>query len=55
MAELGKRVMLIDADLRRSAIDTDFGVKYSKNAPKGLTHYLSGSMQHRGNPISDQY
>ena len=42
MTELGKRVMLIDADLRRSAVDTDFKIKYAKKAPKGLTHYLSG-------------
>jgi capsular exopolysaccharide synthesis family protein len=42
MAELGKRVMLVDADLRRSAIDTGFATLYAKAAPKGLTHYLSG-------------
>ena len=42
MAELGKRVLLVDADLRRSVIDTDFSVKYDTASPKGLTHYLSG-------------
>lgn len=40
MAEMGKRVLLVDADLRRSMLKRDF---VSKGKVKnGLTHYLSG-------------
>lgn len=42
MAELGKSVVLIDADLRRSAIQTNYGVQYEQGRGMGLTHYLAG-------------
>lgn len=42
-AGLGKRVVLVDADLRRSMIASRYGAKmYSNNDGLGLTHYLAG-------------
>ena len=43
MAALGKTVVLVDADLRRSVIDSRFQIRFSD--PKkswGLSHYLAG-------------
>lgn len=43
MAKLGKKVTLIDTDLRRSKLARTFGFKYEEDAPKsGLAHYLAG-------------
>ena len=42
MAGLGKRVALVDADLRRSQINAEYGLRYSNQNPLGLTHYLAG-------------
>lgn len=42
MAELGKKVVLVDADLRRSVIDSRFEIKYEGGKETGLTHFLSG-------------
>ncbi len=42
MAELGKKVLLIDADLRRPSI---FKKVVSKGKLKGLTHYFSGQSE----------
>lgn len=39
LAEAGKKVLFIDADLRRSVIDRKYQVG---KVDKGLTHYLSG-------------
>lgn len=41
-AELGKLVVLVDADLRRSMIATKYGVRYQGQEREGLTHYLAG-------------
>lgn len=42
-AGLGKRVVLVDADLRRSVIASQYGVQmYSDSNGQGLTHYLAG-------------
>lgn len=41
-AKLGHRVVLVDADLRRSQIATKYGVQFQDEQPKGLTHYLAG-------------
>ena len=44
MAKLGKTVVLVDADLRRSMINTDYGVRFEdgRNDGKGLSHFLAG-------------
>ena len=42
MAKLGKGVVLVDADLRRSMIGNRYGLQYSVEEPLGLTHYLVG-------------
>ena len=45
MSELGKRVVLVDADLRRSNITTKYDVRYNSNNNLGITHYLAGKCQ----------
>ena len=42
MARLGKTVALVDADLRRSAIITQYGITFNAPHPLGLAHYLAG-------------
>ena len=41
-ARLGKRVVLVDADLRRSVLLARYGGRVQKGAQFGLTHYLAG-------------
>ena len=47
MASLGKRVVLVDADLRRSVIATRYGLQFSEEKPLGLSHYLAGMADER--------
>lgn len=43
MAKLGKSVVLVDADLRRSVILQEYGVQFSGGEKEeGLSHYLAG-------------
>ncbi len=42
MASLGKRVVLVDADLRRSMLSSRYGVRTSDEKEQGLAHYLAG-------------
>ena len=42
MAKLGKTVVLVDADLRRSTIGSKYGVQFQQEKPSGLAHYLAG-------------
>ncbi len=42
MAKLGKKVVLVDADLRRSVISHKYGLKFMETNPPGLTHLLAG-------------
>ena len=42
MAKLGKTVVLVDADLRRSMIGSKYGVQFQRENPSGLAHYLAG-------------
>lgn len=43
LAERGKRVVLVDTDLRRSRIVSTYGVKFPQDSKKyGLSHYLAG-------------
>ncbi|MDO4356662.1 MAG: CpsD/CapB family tyrosine-protein kinase [Clostridia bacterium] len=41
-AELGKRVVLVDADLRRSMIEAKYGLRFEGGKTIGLAHYLAG-------------
>jgi protein-tyrosine kinase len=41
LAELGKTVVLVDADLRRSMIDARFKITYDTGEKHGLVHYLA--------------
>lgn len=41
LANIGKNVVLVDADLRRSMLASRYGVK-TDGKPLGLTHYLAG-------------
>ncbi len=42
MAELGKSIILVDADLRRSKISVRYGIQYNTSSDLGITHYLAG-------------
>ena len=43
MARFGKRVVLVDADMRRSMIDARYALEYPAVSEKrGLAHYLAG-------------
>lgn len=43
MAKIGKTVVFVDADLRRSMISPKYGLKYPSTEQKwGLAHYLAG-------------
>ncbi len=42
MAGLGKRVVLVDADLRRSVIGNRYGIQFSDENALGLSHFLAG-------------
>ena len=42
LAGLGKRVVLVDADLRRSYISAQYGLWFAQEEPMGLAHYLAG-------------
>jgi len=42
LSELGKRVVLVDADLRRSILAEKYGITLEAGKDKGLSHYLAG-------------
>lgn len=42
MAKLGKTVVLVDADLRRSMISAKYGLQFEQKDAPGLAHYLAG-------------
>jgi len=42
MASLGNRVVLVDADLRRSQVVTSYGIRSMGGKGYGITHYLAG-------------
>ena len=42
LASLGKRALLVDADLRRSQIGVKFGLRFHPQRLQGLSHYLAG-------------
>lgn len=44
LAQRGIKVALVDADLRRSMVNSDYGLKYEdgRNDGKGLSHFLAG-------------
>lgn len=44
LAQRGMRVALVDADLRRSMINTNYGVRFEhdKSSGNGLSHFLAG-------------
>jgi len=42
MAKLGKKVVLVDADLRRSVIKNKYGLQFQEEKPSGITHLLAG-------------
>lgn len=44
MAKRGKRVLLVDADMRLSVMNTQYSIQYS-GARAGLAHFLSGQCQ----------
>jgi len=41
LSELGKRVVLVDADLRRSTIDATYRIQYPDKEKLGISHYLA--------------
>ena len=45
LAELGKTVVLIDTDLRRSSIDAKYRVRYGDANSLGITHFLAGKCE----------
>ena len=42
LAKLGKAVVLVDADLRRSMISSKYELQFQIDKPKGLSHFLAG-------------
>lgn len=42
LANFGKTVVLVDADLRRSMIGGRYGLRYNVQKPRGLAHMLAG-------------
>ena len=42
MAKLGKTVVLVDADLRRSMIASKYGLQFETDNSPGLSHFLAG-------------
>lgn len=42
LAQLGKRVVLVDCDLRRSQIAAKYGVRIQEGTGYGTVHYLAG-------------
>ena len=42
MARLGKKVILVDGDLRRSVINQQYGLQLQSADSLGLSHYLAG-------------
>ena len=44
LAQRGIKVALVDADLRRSLVNSDYGLKYEdgRSDGKGLSHFLAG-------------
>ena len=44
LAQRGIKVALVDADLRRSMVNSDYGLKYEdgRSDGKGLSHFLAG-------------
>lgn len=42
MAKLGKTVVLVDADLRRSMIEAKYALQFEQEQAPGLAHYLAG-------------
>ncbi len=42
MAKLGKKVVLVDADLRRSVVKQKYGLEFIEANPAGITHLLAG-------------
>lgn len=42
LAKLGKTVVLVDADLRRSMISSKYALQFEQEKPSGLAHYLAG-------------
>ncbi len=45
MAGLGKRVVILDADLRRSSIAAVYGLNSGRGGGFGITHYLAGKCE----------
>lgn len=45
MAELSHSAVLVDADLRRSALVSSYGLQFPDSRGKGLAHYLVGRAQ----------
>lgn len=42
LAKLGKTVVLVDADLRRSMIGSKYALQFEQEQSSGLAHYLAG-------------
>ena len=42
LASLGKNVVLVDTDLRRSRLVSHYGIKFHQEGRQGLAHYLAG-------------
>lgn len=45
MAGLGKKVAVLDADLRRSNTSALYGMKFERGSDFGITHYLAGKCE----------
>lgn len=45
LSDLGKRVVLIDADLRRSTIAAAYRLQYVEKERYGITHFLAGKCE----------
>ena len=42
LAKLGKKAVMVDADLRKSIIVHQYGIRFQEEEPLGLSHFLAG-------------
>ncbi len=57
LAQRGMKVALVDADLRRSVVNAQYGLQFEdgRNDDKGLSHFFGRHGGHGGNHLPDRY
>ena len=57
LAQRGMKVALVDADLRRSMVNAQYGLQFEngRNDDKGLSHFLAGMVGIGGGHLPDRH